>query len=63
MRTYTPRELADLARSAGTTGFAWEAGRFYTPGPYGLMPTTYLLGYPSERPKLVVEDEAVLGKS
>ena len=63
MRTYTPRELADLARAAGTAGFAWEAGRFYTRGPYGLMPTTYLLGYPSETPQLVVEDEAEVGRS
>ena len=58
LRTYTPQELADLARSAGTDRFAWEAGRFYTQGPYGPMPTTYLIGYPSEQSGVTVADAA-----
>ena len=58
LRTYTPRELAGLAAEAGTSRFAWEAGRFYTDGPYGRMPTTYLVGYPSDGGHVTVEDEA-----
>ena len=47
-----------LAAEVGTGRFAWEAGRFYTDGPYGPMPTTYLLGYPSDEGHVIVEDEA-----
>jgi hypothetical protein len=46
LRTYTADELLELARSVGTTEYAWEAGRFDVHGPFGSMPTTYLTGWP-----------------
>jgi hypothetical protein len=45
-RTYTADELLQLARSVGDSRYEWEAGRFDVPGPYGSMPTTYLIGVP-----------------
>jgi hypothetical protein len=47
-RTYTPDELLALSRSVTFGGYVWEAGRFETSGPYGQMPTTYLVGRPGE---------------
>ena len=47
LRTYTPQELQTLANDIGAPGYEWEAGRFDVPGPFGLMPTLYLLGFPS----------------
>lgn len=46
LRTYTANELLALAKSVDPTGYAWEAGRVETPGPFGPMPTTYLTGIP-----------------
>jgi hypothetical protein len=47
LRTYTPRELRALAASVSQDGYEWESGRFEVNGPYGKMPTTYLLGFPT----------------
>jgi hypothetical protein len=46
LRTYTADELLAFARTVATEGYEWDAGRFEVPGPYGMMPTTYLLGAP-----------------
>ena len=46
LRTYTADELLNLARETAPSGYAWRAGRFDVPGPYGPMPTTYLVGVP-----------------
>jgi hypothetical protein len=46
LRTYTASELLELARGVTTAGYEWEAGRFDVPGPYGRMPTTFLVGVP-----------------
>jgi hypothetical protein len=46
LRTYTPNELRDFALSIEKDGYSWEWGRFEVPGPYGPMPTTYLIGIP-----------------
>jgi hypothetical protein len=46
LRTYTAEELLSHARAVTTESFAWDAGRFDTPGPFGMMPTTYLTGVP-----------------
>jgi hypothetical protein len=46
IRTYTPNELSQLATSVGTADYEWESGRFEVAGPYGSMPTTYLIGFP-----------------
>jgi len=46
MRTYTAAELLELARSIPNDEYEWEAGRFDVGGPFGLMPTTYLIGRP-----------------
>ena len=46
LRMYTADELLELARGVGTSHYEWEAGRFDTPGPFGPMPTTYLIGVP-----------------
>lgn len=49
LRTYTPDELGSLAASTSEgTNYRWEAGRFETPGPYGPMPTLYLIGVPRQ---------------
>jgi hypothetical protein len=48
LRTYTADELLDLAKSVTTSEFEWEAGRFDVPGPFGSMPTTYLVGAPRQ---------------
>lgn len=55
IRTYTPDELLAMASSATGNGsqgpgggYRWEAGRFEVDGPYGPMPTTYLLGMPAQ---------------
>lgn len=47
LRTYTADELLALAKSVGSGGYKWDAGRFDVTGPYGLMPTTYLIGSPA----------------
>jgi hypothetical protein len=46
LRMYTADELLELARSVEPSGYEWEAGRFDVPGPFGSMPTTYLIGVP-----------------
>lgn len=46
LRTYTAAELLELAGSVSGSEYAWEAGRFDVDGPYGPMPTTFLLGEP-----------------
>lgn len=46
LRSYTAAELSELAERLSVTGFTWEAGRFEVDGPYGSMPTTYLIGVP-----------------
>jgi hypothetical protein len=46
LRTYTEAELLDLAQSVSRDDYRWEAGRFDVSGPYGPMPTTYLVGSP-----------------
>jgi hypothetical protein len=45
-RTYSAEELMTLARNATTGRYEWEAGTFDVQGPYGRMPTTYLIGCP-----------------
>lgn len=56
LRTYTPREMAELGRAAGGDDYSWEAGVFDVPGPYGPMPTSYLLGYPSDQPHVFIAE-------
>jgi hypothetical protein len=46
IRMYTADELLAIARSVPSTQYEWNAGRFEVPGPYGPMPTTYLIGEP-----------------
>ena len=47
LRTYTPDELRELARSVSRDdSYQWDAGRFDVQGPYGAMPTIYLIGRP-----------------
>jgi hypothetical protein len=46
LRTYTAEELLELATSVAGSQYDWEAGRFDVPGPFGRMPTTYLVGVP-----------------
>ncbi|MBS1819468.1 MAG: hypothetical protein JSU08_16165 [Acidobacteria bacterium] len=46
LRTYTADELLAMATSVTAEGYEWTAGRFDIDGPYGPMPTTYLLGRP-----------------
>ena len=46
LRTYTADELLSLARSVASADYTWDAGRFDVSGPYGPMPTTYLVGIP-----------------
>jgi hypothetical protein len=46
LRTYTADELLSLAHSVDGDRYEWEAGRFEVSGPYGVMPTTYLIGAP-----------------
>jgi len=50
LRSYTADELMDLARSVATDMYEWKAGRFEVPGPFGAMPTTYLIGAPLQTP-------------
>ena len=46
LRSYTVNELLDLARTVTADAFEWEGGRFEVDGPFGPMPTTYLIGVP-----------------
>jgi hypothetical protein len=46
LRTYTPAELLDLATSVEGHNYDWESGRFEVKGPFGPMPTIYLVGIP-----------------
>jgi hypothetical protein len=46
LRSYTAGELLELAQSVTAHGYEWESGRFDIAGPYGPMPTTFLLGIP-----------------
>jgi hypothetical protein len=43
MRSYSPKELLQLAQDADVPGFVWEAGTLATRTP---LPVTYLVGYP-----------------
>jgi hypothetical protein len=47
LRSYTAQELIELASASPTDRYEWESGRFETAGPYGRMPTTYLIGKPA----------------
>jgi hypothetical protein len=47
LRTYTASELLQLATETAPSGYAWTADRFDVSGPYGPMPTTYLVGVPT----------------
>jgi len=47
LRSYTPDELHALAMSTEDRNYRWESGRFDVSGPYGPMPTVYLIGVPS----------------
>jgi hypothetical protein len=49
LRSYTSAELGALAASVKAEGYRWETGRFEVSGPFGPMPTTYLIGIP-DRP-------------
>ena len=46
LRSYTPDELLGLATTTAAANYRWDAGRFEVDGPYGLMPTTFLIGTP-----------------
>jgi hypothetical protein len=46
LRSYTAGELLAFARSVGPRDYEWEAGTFEVAGPYGAMPTTFLVGVP-----------------
>jgi hypothetical protein len=46
LRTYTADELLRLARSVSRDNYEWDSGRFDVSGPFGQMPTTYLIGVP-----------------
>jgi len=46
LRMYKAEELLELARGVAPTQYEWEAGRFDISGPFGTMPTTYLIGVP-----------------
>src|SRR5262245_45294454 len=47
LRTYTPGELLELANSVEAQDYTWESGRFEVSGPFGPMPTIFLVGCPS----------------
>jgi hypothetical protein len=47
LRTYTAAELRGLADEVTRDRYLWDAGRFDVPGPFGPMPTTYLIGVPA----------------
>jgi hypothetical protein len=47
LRSYSPEELHTIAVSTTELSrYKWETGRFEVPGPYGAMPTVYLIGTP-----------------
>lgn len=46
LRTYTADEMLEMANAVTSDAYQWEAGRFDVAGPYGPMPTTYLVGEP-----------------
>ena len=46
LRTYTPEELADMARAAGTDNYHWEVRQSKN---RGLGRMTCLIGWPSEK--------------
>jgi len=46
LRTYRPQELQELASSVHGAGYTWDTGTFDVAGPFGRMPTTYLVGRP-----------------
>jgi hypothetical protein len=52
MRSYTPAELLEIARSVPGADYNWKTGRFEVSGPYGPMPTTYILGFPQKTKRL-----------
>ena len=46
LRSYTVSELQSIASTLHADNYEWEAGRFEEAGPFGSMPTTYLIGTP-----------------
>jgi hypothetical protein len=46
LRAYTVEELRELAVAAGSSGYAWEAGRVTYDSSCGVMALTYLIGVP-----------------
>ena len=46
LRSYTAEELRELAASVDQGTYEWDSGRFEVDGPFGKMPTTYLIGTP-----------------
>lgn len=47
VRSYTAEELSALAAPLSSDRYTWESGRFVVSGPWGPMPTTYLVGRPT----------------
>lgn len=47
LRSYTSSEMSGLTATAGGPGYEWEVGRFETAGPFGPMPTLFVLGRPA----------------
>jgi hypothetical protein len=47
LRSYTADELLKMALAVADNGYEWDAGRFEVSGPFGPMPTTYLIGRPA----------------
>jgi hypothetical protein len=49
MRSYTQKELLQIAAKISANEYEWEAGKFYCTGRSGLkMPTIYLIGIPTK---------------
>jgi len=47
LRSYNADELLAIANQVEAAEYAWEAGSFYVSGPFGPMPTTFLIGLPA----------------
>ena len=47
LRSYKADELIAIARQVEAPEYTWEAGSFYVSGPFGRMPTTFLIGRPA----------------
>ena len=48
IRMYTVDELLEIVGRVPAAHYEWEVGRFEVQGPYGPMPTTYLIGAPRQ---------------